>query len=358
MHTDASNMQALRTLITAVRPPRRAARHSVQQHLDSLTKPKGSLGYLETLAMRLATIYGDPPPEWRDRVVFVLAGDHGVAARGVSAYPSEVTAQMCRNYAAGGAAVCAIARTVGATVTAVDIGVNAELRPATNLHIRKIRPGTRDLSVEAALTIDEVRAAILVGAALVLERPTLPDVVAMGEMGIGNTTAASGVTAALLRVDPSSVVGRGTGVSAARMTRKAALVRDALARIPDRAGPLRVLAEVGGLEIAGLVGVILGAARAERAVVTDGFIATAAALAAVRLCPRARAYLFASHLSTEPGHRLLLEALRLRPLMELDMRLGEGTGAALALPILDSAAAILRHMATFERAGVSTHRAG
>ena len=343
---------ALKRIVASVRPPRAARISDVQRHLDSLTKPKGSLGQLEVLALRLARIYGDPPPEWHRRVVFVLAADHGVSVHGVSAYPREVTAQMCRNYASGGAAISAICRAVGASVVAVDVGVDADLAGVPNLEHCKVRRATRDLSTGRALTPCEVRRAIQVGWELVRDRP-VPDVIALGEMGIGNTTAASAVTAALTGADPALIIGPGTGVGADVIQLKVRLVRRALQRVPVNAPALRVLSEVGGLEIAGLVGVILGAASARRAVVTDGFIATSAALAAVRLCPAARSYLFASHCSTEPGHHVLLKALGLRPMFDLDMRLGEGTGAALAFPILEAATSVLRHMATFESAGVS-----
>jgi nicotinate-nucleotide--dimethylbenzimidazole phosphoribosyltransferase len=306
------------------------------------------------LAARLARIYGDPPAEWEQRVVFVLAGDHGVAVNGVSAYPAAVTAQMCRNYAAGGAAICAMARAARVEVVAVDLGVNAGLDDVPGLVHRKVRPGTRDLTREAAMTESEARQAIAIGAALVRDRRPMPDMIGLGEMGIGNTTSASALTAALTGTDPSYVTGRGTGVDAEVVQRKAALVRSALSRLPDDSPPLRILAELGGLEIAGLVGVVLGAAASGRAVVVDGFIAAAAALVAVRMAPGVRPYLFASHQSAERGHRVLLRALRLRPLFRLGMRLGEGTGAVLAIPILDAAAALLRHMATFESAGVSS----
>lgn len=344
---------ALASLITAVEPARKAEPGAVRAHLDELTKPPGSLGQLEELALRLALVYGDPPAPLRRRTVFVLAADHGVAGRGVSAYPPEVTAQMCRNFGAGGAAINAIAHTVDAQVVTVDVGVDADLDDVPGLVHRKIRAGTRDLSQGPALLRDEVTAAILTGAELVAERRDTIDIVLLGEMGIGNSTAASAVTAALTGRTAADVVGPGTGVTRERLEHKRTLVQAALRRLRPDAGPLEILAEVGGIEIAALAGVVLGAARAGRAVLTDGFIATAGALAAVRLCPPARDYLFASHRSAEPGHAALLAALRLRPLLELELRLGEGTGAALALPILDAAAAILREMATFPQAGVS-----
>lgn len=344
---------ALRPLLAAVEPARKADPRAVQNHLDNLTKPPGSLGYLEELALRLALVYGDPPPTLRHRTAFVLAADHGVASHGVSAYPREVTAQMCRNFGVGGAAINAIARAVEADVVTVDVGVDADLDDVAAIVHRKVRRGTRDLTREAALTPDEVTAAILTGAELVARRDEV-DIVLLGEMGIGNTTAASAVAAALTKCAVADMVGPGTGVDRERLAHKRALVEAALRRLSPDIGPLEILAEVGGLEIAALAGVVLGAARAGRAVVTDGFIATTGALAAVRLCPPARDYLFPSHRSAEPGHAALLNELRLRPLLELDLRLGEGTGAALALPLLDAAGAILREMATFAEAGVAT----
>jgi nicotinate-nucleotide--dimethylbenzimidazole phosphoribosyltransferase len=349
----AGARRELDRLVASIRPPGAARVIDVRRHLDALTKPKGSLGQLETLALRLARIYGDPPPVWRHRVVYVLAADHGVAARGVSAYPAEVTAQMCRNYASGGAAVSAISRVARAHVVAVDVGVNADLRGVELLVHRKVRRGTRDLSSQPAMSGSEVLRAIGVGQALVANQHPVPDVIGLGEMGIGNTTAASALTAALTGTDPGDVTGRGTGIDPEVLRHKTSLVRQGVSRIPQGASPLRMLREVGGLEIAGLVGVVLGAARIQRAVVVDGFIATAAALVAMRLCPAVRGYLFAAHRSAERGHRVLLSALGLRPILRLGMRLGEGTGAALAIPVLEAAASVLRHMATFESAGVS-----
>lgn len=326
---------------------------AVREHLDALTKPRGSLGHLEALALRLALIYGDPPPPLRRRVTLVIAADHGVAACGVSAYPSQVTAQMCRNYAAGGAVINAIARAVGADVVVVDVGVDAEPADLPGIVSRKLRRGSRDLSTGPALTLDETAAAIELGAHLVAERAQDADVFALGDMGIANTTAASALTAALLGATAERVVGLGTGIDEETLWRKREIVARAVRRLAGRADPMVALTEVGGLEIAALTGVLLGAARAGRAVVTDGFVTTAAALAALRICPAAGDYLFASHRSAEPGHTLQLEALGLEPIFDLGMRLGEGTGATLALPILEAAAAVLRETATFTEAGVS-----
>lgn len=355
MIAGARSARLVAELMNAVIPLRDSDAPAIRLRLDQLTKPKGSLGRLEDLAVQLALIYGDPPPFLKRRVVVVMVGDHGIAARGVSAYPRAVTAQMCANFAAGGAAVCVMAPAAGASVHVVDVGVDADVSALRDIRHRKVRRGSRDLSRERALTLTEVRAAILTGSDVVASLDPLPDVVAIGEMGIGNTTVASALAAALTGTDPAMVVGRGTGVSDETIAVKVELIRRGVARIPRDAGALRILGEVGGLEIAGLVGVILGAARARRAVIVDGFIATAAALTCVRLCAAASGYLVASHLSPEPGHRVLLAALGMTPYIDLQMRLGEGTGALLAFPIVDAAARILR-MATFERAGVATAR--
>lgn len=287
----------LAELIESVRPPDAAAPEHVQAHLDALTKPPGSLGRLEHLALRLARVYGDPPPRLERKVIYVLAGDHGVAQNAVSAYPAAVTAQMCRNFAAGGAAVCAIARAVGAAVRPADLGVDDDLGHVDGLVHAKVRRGTRDFTREAALTEEEAVRAILVGAALVRSERPMPDLVALGEMGIGNTAAASALTAVLTGTPAGRVVGRGTGVDRDGLMRKLRAVElgvgaFTLARRDETGDPaLATLAWLGGLEIAGLVGVTLAAAAAGKAVVIDGFISTSGALVAARLCPAARGYL-------------------------------------------------------------------
>lgn len=355
MITSARTAAPLAALLKTVTPLRAEQVAPMRDRLDQLTKPKGSLGRLEDLAVQLSQIYGEPPPALERRAVIVMVADHGVAVRGVSAYPRAVTAQMCYNFAAGGAAVCVMAPAAGASVYVVDVGVDADLSTLKGIHHRKVRRGSRDLSRERALTLNEVRAAILTGSEFVARLDPFPDVIAIGEMGIGNTTAAAAIAAAITGTDPRRVVGRGTGISDETIAFKIELIGRAVRRIPPRAGALRILGEVGGIEIAALVGVILGAARARRAVIIDGFIASAAALTCVRLCSAASGYLVASHLSPEPGHRVVLAALGLKPYLDLEMRLGEGTGALLAFPIVDAAARIFR-MATFAKAGVSTAR--
>lgn len=323
--------------------------------LDQLTKPPGSLGRLERLAIQIAGISGDPRATVARKAVIVAVGDHGVVAEGVSAYPQEVTVQMVANFLAGGAAINVIARRAGARVVVVDFGVVAPLAPCNGLINRRVRAGTANMTVAPAMAPEEAAAAILAGVeVLESEYAAGLDIVAAGEMGIGNSTAAAALIAALTGEPPASVTGRGTGIDGSGWQRKVAVVERALAlHRPDRSEPFAVLSCLGGLEIAGLVGVMLGAARRRIPVILDGFISCAAALVAVGMCLRLGDFLISSHLSAEPGHRAALRALGLAPLLDLDMRLGEGTGAALALSIVDSATGVLNEMATFAEAGVS-----
>jgi nicotinate-nucleotide--dimethylbenzimidazole phosphoribosyltransferase len=344
-------MTALEALIAKVAAPDLGVALAAQSRLDRLTKPRGSLGRLEELALRVAVIVGHDRPRVGRPVIFTLAADHGVVAEGVSAYPQAVTAQMVANFAAGGAGVNVLARHVGATVVVADLGVASDLAHPRVVS-RKIARGTANLATGPAMSRAQAEAAIEAGAALVDE--AAPDCIGTGEMGIGNTTAASALTSALTGADPGSVTGRGTGLDEAAWRRKVEVVRRALAvNRPDPRDPLGVLAALGGLEIAGLVGVILAGAARRLPVVIDGFIATAAALVAVRLCPASREYLLASHRSAEPGHRVLLETLGLAPYLDLGLRLGEGTGAALGIGLLRAALACYTEMATFTEAGVA-----
>jgi nicotinate-nucleotide--dimethylbenzimidazole phosphoribosyltransferase len=323
--------------------------------LDSLTKPPGSLGRLERLAVQLAGITANPRPRLVNRMVVVMAGDHGVVAEGVSAYPAAVTAQMVHNFARGGAAINVLARQAGASVVVVDVGVATELPADLPILHRKVAFGTANLASGPAMSRAQVLAAIDVGLDLA-ERGTGPesDIVCLGEMGIGNTTSASTILAAITGLPVAEVTGRGTGIDDATWRHKVEVIQRALeVNRPDPSDPLDVLARVGGLEIAALVGLALGAAARRIPILVDGFIATVAALVAAELCPAARGYMIAGHRSVEIGHRVALERLELEALVALDLRLGEGTGAALALPILDAALAILDEMATFEEAGVS-----
>jgi nicotinate-nucleotide--dimethylbenzimidazole phosphoribosyltransferase len=339
----------------AIRPADAEMGRRAQALLDRKTKPVGSLGRLEELAVRLAAAWGVEVPEPPVKAVVVLAADHGVAAQGVSAYPQEVTAQMVANFARGGAAINALARAAGAELLVVDMGVKEPVQ-LPGVVSRWMGPGTRDLSVEAAMTGDQavraLEAGIGIAQELVGRGVTL---VGVGEMGIGNTTAASALSACLLGAPPESMTGRGTGIDGAGLGRKLGVIRRALALHARPApAPLEALARLGGFEIAGMAGVLLGAASRRIPVVVDGFISSAAALAAVRIAPAASGYLMVAHRSAEPGHRLVAEALGMRPLLDLGMRLGEGTGAALAMGLADAAVRVLREMATFADAGVST----
>lgn len=340
--------------IAAIEPLDAESIAAAQARQAQLTKPAGSLGRLEELAIQVAGITGQTTPELPRKAVVVMAADHGVSAEGVSAYPAEVTPQMVLNFLRGGAAINALAGVVGARVVVVDIGVASALEHP-GLLSRKVASGTANMAQGPAMARAQAEEAIATGIALV---DTLAaegvQVVATGEMGIGNTTAASAITAVLTGHPPTEVTGRGTGIDDAQLAHKIAVIERVLAvNEADVTDGLDVLAKVGGLEIAGLVGVILGAAAHHMPVVLDGFIAGSAALVAVTLCPQVRDYLIAGHVSVERGHRVALDVMGLQPLLSLDLRLGEGTGAALALGVLDGALAAHRQMATFAEAGVS-----
>lgn len=321
-----------------------------------LTKPAGSLGRLEDLSIRLAGMTGRLDPPLGDAVVFTLAADHGVAAEGVSAYPAEVTPQMVLNFLRGGAAINVLAGQVGARVVVADMGVDADLPADPGLRAVKIRRGTGNIALGPAMTVDEASRAIAAGRELVrIELEAGLDVVLTGDMGIANTTASAAIVCALTGLSPAVVVGRGTGVDEEGLMRKRDAVGRALAvnAAAIGAGALETVAAVGGLEIAGLVGVILEAASHRKPVIVDGFISGAAALTATAMEPAVTGYLIASHRSQELGHGAVLERLGLAPLLDLDLRLGEGTGAALALPLVRASVRLLNDMATFGEAGVS-----
>ena len=333
---------------------------AARQRQESLTKPSGSLGRLEDVSVRLAGIAGQcPPPLPLPAVVAVFAADHGVHAQGVSPWPQEVTAQMVANFLAGGAAVNAIAAQAGADVRVVDIGVATPLPAAPRLLARKVRAGTADMTTGPAMSaLDALRA---VETGIEIARGLVADghqCLITGDMGIANTTASAALTAVFTGADPAAVTGRGTGIDDATLELKVDVIRRALAlHSPDPADPLEVLARVGGLEHAALAGFMLGGAAQRVPVLLDGVIACSAALAAVAFMPSVGDFLFAGHLSTEPGARLALDALGLDPLIDLGLRLGEGSGAVLALPVVAAAARVLRDMATFDSAGVSGEKA-
>ncbi len=333
-----------------------AAAAEVQRRLDRKTKPTGSLGRLEELAVSLAAMSGRTDGAFARKAVLVAAGDHGVAAQGVSLYPAEVTPQMVLNYLGGGAAVSVLARRAGARVLVVDAGVNAPpFAPHPDLLDLKVAKGTRDLSRGPAMTLKQAQDCLAKGRQAVarLAEEGL-DALALGEMGIGNTTPSAALCACLLSLDAAVVTGRGTGLDAEGWEHKVAIVRRGLElNDPDGDDALDCLAKVGGFEIGVLAGAILESASRRIPVVLDGFITGAAALIAWKLDPQSARYMLASHQSQEIGHRHLLERLGLRPYLNLDLRLGEGSGAALFLPLIDAAGDILREMATFESAGVS-----
>jgi len=337
-----------------IKPLDGEAMELAQKRLDSLTKPLGSLGVLEGLAKKLAGITGNPQPEIGKKTIIVMAGDHGVVEEGVSAFPQEVTPQMVYNFLNGGAGINVLAKHVGADVKVVDIGVAAPLE-VSGLISRKIKMGTDNMTEGPAMSKDEAVAAIEAGID-VAEKEINEGVTILGtgEMGIGNTTPSSAITAVFGDISVEEVVGKGTGIDDDGLNQKINIIKKAIQiNRPDPTDAIDVLAKVGGLEIAGLAGVILGAAANQIPVVIDGFISGAAALVASKIAPESVNYMIASHVSVEPGHKRVLELLGLKPVLFMDMRLGEGTGAALGINIVEAACKIINEMATFEGAGVS-----
>jgi nicotinate-nucleotide--dimethylbenzimidazole phosphoribosyltransferase len=342
-------------LISAVAPADAQAMQDARDRQAQLTKPAGSLGVLEDVSVKLAGIHATcPPPAMTRPVVAVFAGDHGVHAQGVTPWPQEVTAAMVENFRAGGAAVNVLARRAGADVYVVDMGVAADLEPGPQLLDHKLRKGTSDLATGPAMSREEAVRGILAGAEVATRLVDEGhDCLLTGDMGIANTTPSAALVAAFAGAAPDLVVGRGTGVDDATLARKVEVVTGALRDRPVTDDPVETLASLGGFEHAGLTGYLLGAASRRVPVVLDGVIAGAAALVAVALAPETVDYLFAGHRSVEPGHAVALGKLGLRPVVDLDLRLGEGTGAALAFPVIESAGAVLREMATFDSAGVA-----
>jgi nicotinate-nucleotide--dimethylbenzimidazole phosphoribosyltransferase len=338
------------------------AARAAQERLDRKTKPRRSLGKLEELACRLAAICRTSDPALPAKAIVVMAADHGVAAEGVSAYPPEVTTQMVANFAAGGAAINVLARQAGTRVVVIDMGTKVEpqgskTRPGacTPVLDRRLAAGTANFTRGPAMSREQAIQAIDTGIRLATELAAEGiGLIGLGEMGIGNTTAASALTAALTGFPPAEVTGRGTGIDTERRRHKVEIIERALAvNRPKADDPLDVLAKLGGFEIAGLAGLALGAAARRLPVVVDGFITAAAALVAVRLCPTVRHYLMAAHRSVEPGHTVILRELELSPLLDLELRLGEGTGSALAFHLIEAALRILKEMATFDAAHVT-----
>lgn len=331
-----------------------------QEKLDNKTKPVGSLGTLEAVAAQLAAIQGSFSPQVSLKRMLIFAASHGVAAEGISAYPAEVTGQMVLNFLSGGAAINVLARHGNMQLHVIDVGVDADLpdgvRDVRSFFNKRVRRGTRNFAKEPAMTVDECEAAIKAGREQVdLALDEKVELLGIGEMGIGNTTAAAAIFSAILRIEPEAIVGPGTGLAKEGVLHKAEVVRKALElhRPSRNADGLYWLRSVGGLEIAAMAGVILEASRQRVPVVVDGFIATAAATVAFDVNPAAREVCFFGHCSDEKAHRLVLERLRVEPILDLKMRLGEGTGAALAMHLIEAGAKVLCEMATFESAGVS-----
>ena len=345
----------LSEVLSAIEPLDPAAMAAAEQRQAQLTKPAGSLGVLEDASVRLCGIQrGCPPAALRRPVVAVFAGDHGVHAQGVTPWPQEVTASMIANFRAGGAAVNVLARQAGAEVYVVDMGVAADLAPGPDLFDHKVRRGTSDLATGPAMSVDEAVQAVLAGVEVAHRLvDDGHDCLLTGDMGIANTTPSAALVAAFTGSAPERVTGRGTGVDDPTLARKVQVVAAALLDRPVTDDPLETLASLGGFEHAGIAGFVLGAAARGVPVILDGVIAGAAALVAQALSPAAVDYCFAGHRSVEPGHVVALEQLGLRPLVDLDLRLGEGTGAVLSFPLVESAGALLREMATFDSAGVA-----
>jgi nicotinate-nucleotide--dimethylbenzimidazole phosphoribosyltransferase len=345
---------------SAIVPPSELWLARARVHLDVLTKPVGSLGVLEDIAAQMVSIRQEDFARPLQKAVYVFAADHGITAEGVSAYPSDVTRQMVLNFLAQGAAINVLAKLHRVEMNVIDVGVDADFDRVQGLLDCKVRKGTRNMLREAAMNDAELAQALEVGFRLAIEAKAKGhSLLAVGEMGIGNTTAASAITTALTGQPVQLVTGKGTGLGNDALTHKREIIEAVVQkhfgtfRDSSRPDPLHVLRCVGGLEIAAMAGMILGAARNGTAIVVDGFISTAAAAIAFAIEPRVRGYLFAGHQSEEPGHRVLLEYIGLRPILSLNMRLGEGTGAVLAMPIIESAICLYTEMATFTSAGVS-----
>ncbi len=348
-------MENLKRIIERIRPLDKAAMAQAQARQDMLTKPPGSLGRLEDLSIQIAGIQGRAIPHVRDKAIITMAGDHGVVAEKVGNWPQEVTAQMVQNFLRGGAGINVLADQTGTRMLVVNMGVAAELKPDPRLLQRPVSRGTRNMTLGPAMTLEQALQSVTTGTEIIeaeLERGL--DIVGAGEMGIGNTTASSAICAVMTGTPVPEVTGRGTGIDDEQLAHKITVIEKALAvNRPEATRPLEVLAAVGGFEIGGLAGVMLAAAAHRIPVVLDGFISGAAALIATGLAPALKDFLIPAHVSAEAGHPKLLKYLGLKPLLGLDMRLGEGTGAALGIFLAEAATRLLAEMATFKEAGVS-----
>ena len=352
-------MSLLATTLAGIKPVDQALLAKAQGLLDNKTKPHGSLGRIEEFGRRVAAISGSMQPDLSKKVIFTFAGDHGVCEEGVSAFPKEVTPQMVFNFLNGGAGVNVLARHAGAEVRVVDMGVDYEFGDLPGLIDKKVSFGTKNLAKEAAMTKSEAIVALEAGICLALEAKK--EGVAMlgtGDMGIGNTTPSSAIIAAFSGIPVRELTHRGTGIGDEALEKKIAAIESGLkVNRPDPSDPLDVLAKVGGLEIAGIAGLVLGAAFAGLPVVVDGFISTAGALVASELHPSVKEYIFAAHKSVEIGHSYMLQRIGVEPILDLQLRLGEGTGGALAMTLIEAGAKVLCEMASFAEAGVSEQNA-
>jgi nicotinate-nucleotide--dimethylbenzimidazole phosphoribosyltransferase len=347
--------EKLDKVLTSIKPLDSKAMETAKERQDNLTKPLGSLGRLEHLSIQIAGIKADPAPEIDHKAIVTMAADHGVVKEGVSLYPQEVTRQMVLNFLNGGAGINVLAKHIGARVIIVDMGVTGGFQPMPDLICKMIDFGTKNMAAGAAMTRRQALDALEAGIDIIEEEAVKGlDIVGTGEMGIGNTTASSAILAAMSGLPVDKITGRGTGIDDTQLAGKIATIEKALqVNRPDPKDPIDILAKVGGFEIGGLAGVILAAASKRIPVVIDGFISGAAALIAAGLSPQVKDYYIASHRSVEPGHHLLLDYLGLSPLVDLNMRLGEGTGAALGIFIAEASVKLLNEMATFAEAGVS-----
>ncbi|MBU0478856.1 nicotinate-nucleotide--dimethylbenzimidazole phosphoribosyltransferase [bacterium] len=352
-------MDKIKQVISRIKPLDSKLMDEAQRRLDSLTKPRGSLGRLEEFAKQIVGITGSLKPEFGNKVIFTMAGDHGVVEEGVSAFPQEVTPQMVYNFLREGAGINVLARHVGAKVIVIDMGVAAEIRnpksEIRNFMDKKVGFGTKNMTKGTAMTREEAVKSIENGIEVFMERKKHGiDILGTGDMGIGNTTPSSAVIAAFSGIEVEKVTGRGTGISDEAFENKVRVIKKALdINKPNPEDPIDVLAKVGGFEIGGLCGCVLGAAASNTPVVIDGLISTAGALIAYELCPQVKDYIFAAHKSVEAGHQYMLSRMNLNPILDLNMRLGEGTGAALGISVIEAGIKILNEMATFEDAGVS-----
>lgn len=349
------NIEKLKFITGSIKSPEKKYYEMAQERLDNLTKPLGSLGRLEELAKQIVGITGNIKPVLDEKYIFTLAADHGVVEEGISAYPQEVTLQMVYNFLRGGAGINILSEHVGAKVIVVDMGVAADLGKNTSLLIKKIGYGTKNFAKEPAMTLQEAVASIIAGIEIVEEYTKKgAKIIGTGDMGIGNTTSSSAIASVIAGIDVSEVTGYGTGLDDMGLAHKIEVIKKAISlNKPDPEDGLDVLSKVGGFEIGGIAGLIIGAAYMKIPVVIDGFISGAGAMIAEKICPLSRQYMIASHQSVEKGHKIMMEKLGLKPLFNLDMRLGEGTGAALGIGLAEASIKILNGMATFKEAGVS-----